>query len=76
MKISSCVVRELRTRSADAEIIPLEQAVFVDDKLETPKEENAFGEMAGGEHQLDFILVLADTRNDGGVRDPSLYPYC
>jgi hypothetical protein len=73
-EISSYVVEQIRLRAAEVEVIPLEQAIFIDDMPETPKEENSFNENIQGEYHLDFILSLITSRNDCGVRDPSLHP--
>lgn len=73
-RIASTVARELRSCAGDVAVVPLEQAVFIDDKPETPKEENAFNERVGGEYHLDFILGVADTRDARLARDGSLRP--
>ncbi len=39
-EISSYVIREIRARAGDVEIIPIEKRIFIDDKPETPEVEN------------------------------------
>jgi hypothetical protein len=74
-EISSYVIREIRARAGDIEIIPLEQRVFIEDKPETPEEENMFNEHPAGEYHLDFNLGLVTTRNkETDIRDESLHP--
>jgi len=73
-EISDRVIRELQLRAGDVEIVPLEQAVFIDDRPETPQKENLFNESPRGEYHLDFVLGLATKRNSNLARDPSLRP--
>lgn len=58
-EISSQVIRDIRACAGKVEIIPLEQTVFLDDRPETPREENAFQEPPEGEYHLDFILEVS-----------------
>ncbi len=74
-EIMSRVVGELRTHAAgEIEIIPLEATVFLEDRPETPKAENAFNERPAGEYYLNFILGVITQRNAWGVSDDSLPP--
>lgn len=73
-EISSYVVQQIRLRAGDVEVIPLEQAIFIDDLPQTHKEENRFNERVRGEYHLDFILSVITARNNYGVADPSLHP--
>ncbi len=58
------VIRELKVRSGDVEIIPLEERVFFDDLPETPEEENTFQEYPSGEYHLQYLLGLM-ARDEG-----------
>lgn len=71
-EISAYIVRELRLRAGDVEVVPLEKAVFIDDKPETPREENAFNERVGGEYHLDYFLGLAGARNESPAQGSTL----
>jgi hypothetical protein len=71
-EVSDYIVRELRLCAGDVDVVPLEKAVFIDDKPETPREENAFNERVGGEYHLDFILGLAGAGGDSSARGLSL----
>ncbi len=73
-EISSVVVREVKARAGDVEVIPLEETVFYDDNPKTHVEENGFNERVQGEYHLDFSLCVITTRNEFGVRDDSLHP--
>ena len=68
------IIRELKVRSGDVEIIPLEERIFFDDMPETPEEENMFQEHPSGEYHLQYLLGLVARDEGTPGPDGSIHP--
>lgn len=72
--IMDLIVTELRQRAGEVNIIPLEEKIFIDDKPETPQEENAFSEHPSGEYHLQYLLCLMARDQGTPGPDGTIHP--
>lgn len=68
------VVRELKVRSSDVEIIPVQEKIFIDDKPETPEVENDFEQHPSGEYHLRYFLGLKARDQKTPGPDGTIHP--